>query len=125
MTPPDPVPSDDEVDRLLRRRLKDTTPEFEARWIELKRALRATPRRRSSIWARPLWSVLLATSVAVAALLLIPRSPRPVATEASPKLAELWKMDQTLAGSTALLSSETRAELLHVDAAQPSSPDSP
>lgn len=118
-------PSDDDLDRLLSRQLKDTTPEFEARWVELKRTLRSTPRRRSGFWPRPLWSVVLATSVAAAVLLLLPRSPTSAPTPVSPALAELWAMDEVLAGTTALLSSDTRAELLYVEARPPSFPNSP
>ncbi len=31
------IPDDGELDRLLARRYRDTSPEFEARWVALKR----------------------------------------------------------------------------------------
>lgn len=110
-----PEPADEDIDRLLARRLRDTTPEFEARWIELKRTLRNAPPRRRSL-PLPLWSLLLAGGVAAAALLLVPDRRVPSTLETSPALAELWEMDATLVAGTILLDDDSRAELLHVAA---------
>ena len=44
MNPPRPTPPrDEDIDALLARRYRDTTPEFEARWTDLKRELRQRP----------------------------------------------------------------------------------
>lgn len=106
-------PADDEINRLLGRQLRDTTPEFEARWVELKRALRHSPPRRRWLLP-PLWSLLFAGGVAVAALLLVIRLAVAPAPEPSPRLADLWVMDEALAHSTILLDEASRDELLHV-----------
>ena len=54
-------PRDDEIEALLARRYRDTSPEFEARWVALKRELRQAPdwQRLIGAGARPqklLWA---------------------------------------------------------------------
>jgi len=117
-------PSEEEIDRLLASRLRDTTTAFEARWRDLRRELRQTPapRRRWLTW--PVWSTgLAAAGVALAAVLLLlhpwtPSAPPP-APAFSPVFAELLEMDDILGSATPLLDPENRDALLHLPA-QPS-----
>ena len=51
MNPPrSQPPRDDEIDALLARRYRDTSPEFEARWVALKREIRTAPPARHLSW---------------------------------------------------------------------------
>ena len=121
MNPPRRPPSDDEMDRLLASRFRDTTPEFEARWRDLKRELRQVPPHQPALgWRRfaPWFGVALAGS---AALWLVMLNYQPAAFigsagEPSPALAELLKMDAALTPGTALLDPESRDALLHLPA---------
>lgn len=109
---PIPPPRDNELDALLARRYRDTTPEFEARWVALKRELRnAPPPRRAAPWLTWL-GALTAAAVAVALLVSLPRHAAPPAV--SPALAELFAMDAVLSRGTALLDGENRDVLLHL-----------
>lgn len=113
MNPANLTPSDDETDRLLASRFKDTTPEFEARWVELKRTLRSTPAHRGLRRFSPFWTVVFGSGIAVAAVLLVLRSPsRSPAPSAA--LEELWAMNEVLSEGTALLDAGNRAELLYL-----------
>jgi hypothetical protein len=123
-TPHAQPPGDDEIDALLARRYRDTSPEFEARWVNLKRELRtAAPTGRWSWfhgWVR--WSAL--GGAVAAAVLTVSLWRQPPATElpgeVSPALAELFAMDAVLGRATALLDAENRDALLHLPAtAQP------
>jgi hypothetical protein len=109
-----PPPGDAELDALLARRYHDTTPEFEARWVALKRELRQAPARRRAPWLA--W--LGALTVGAAALVLLVSHPRhaapPSGPEVSPALAELFAMDAVLTRGTALLDGENRDALLHL-----------
>ena len=116
-------PDDAETDRLLARRYRDTSPEFEARWVALKRDLRsaAAPRR----WRWPAWPALgLIGALGAAALLVLvviqPRSVEPVAAgpELSPQLAELFAMEAVLAPAAPLLDQANRTALLHMPATE-------
>jgi hypothetical protein len=125
MNPDRPTPpTDDEIDRLLASRFKDTTPEFERRWIDLKRELRTAPRRRPLVPAWAAWLGLASAGVAVMAILFLQhpgrRSGSPSASEPSPALAELFAMDAVLSRATPLLDAENRDVLLHLPA-QPAS----
>lgn len=111
-----PPPGDDEIDALLRRGYRDTTPEFEKRWVDLKRELRSAPAVRRPV---PRWwwlGVLTAAAAAVALLLTVPRRSAPPTPDAgpSPALAELFAMDAVLSRGTALLDGENRDALLHL-----------
>jgi hypothetical protein len=114
MNPANPTPSDDETDRLLASRFKDTTPEFEARWVELKRTLRNAPARRGLRRFSPLWTVVFGSGIAVAAVLLVLRSPSRSPAAPSAALEELWAMNEVLSDGTALLDAGNRAELLYL-----------
>lgn len=114
MKPMNVPPSDDELDRLLSRQLKDTTPGFEARWVALKRTLRASPPRRRFALSPARWSWLLAVGTAAVALLVVLRTPESAPGSVSPQLAELWAMDEVLAPGVVLLDTENRADLIYV-----------
>lgn len=111
-------PRDDEIDALLARRYRDTSPEFEARWVALKRDLRQAPRSRSFAWfdGWTRWFALSGALAAVALTVTVWRKPSPVGTQAevSPALAELFAMDAVLGRATVLLDAENRDALLHL-----------
>ena len=117
-THPEQSPRDDEVDRLLARRYCETSPEFEARWVALKRELRQAPSRRR--WALLSWSRWLAVGTLAAALVVAvatwrqPGAGRQSAPEVSPALAELFAMDAVLGRATVLLDPENREALLNL-----------
>lgn len=121
MNPPRPLPPrDDEVDALLARRYRDTSSAFEARWVALKRDLRATPRHRTSAW-RHGWSQWFAVGGAVAAIAITfavwrTPAPGPAPADVSPVLAELFAMDAVLGRATVLLDAENRDALMHLPA---------
>ncbi len=120
MNAPRPAPpSDDEIATLLARRYRDTTADFEARWVALKRELRQSPPRQAG-WRWPAWAGHFVLSGAVAALVIAfalgTREP-PRATAAaglSPSLAELFTLEAALGRAGALLDAETRDALLHL-----------
>ncbi|MBI5766551.1 MAG: hypothetical protein HZA93_02065 [Verrucomicrobia bacterium] len=113
---PKPSPRDEEIDAFLRRNYRDTTPEFEKRWVDLKRQLRSEPAvRRPAPW---LWwlGALTVGATAVALLVTAPRRSPPLTPDSgpSPALAELFAMDTVLSRGTALLDGENRDALLHL-----------
>ena len=122
MNTPDPKsPRDQDIDALLARRYRDTSPQFEARWVELKRELRNVPvRRHWWTWSgRNSWVVLSGVAAALVMVLVVAtwrrETPLPVAAvEVSPALAELFAMDAVLGRATALLDAENREALLHL-----------
>lgn len=116
--PQSPRPSDDELDALLARRYRDTSPEFEARWVSLQRDLRqAPPSRRPPLWHLAGW---LGAAAAVAGIgLLLTRPPVPPAPELTPQVRELLALDAALARAQPLLDEETRVALLHLSPARP------
>jgi len=122
MNTPDPKsPRDQDIDALLARRYRDTSPEFEARWVALKRELRNVPvRRHGWTWSgRNSWVVLSGVAAALVMVLILAtwrrETPLPVAgAEVSPALAELFAMDAVLGRATALLDAENRDALLHL-----------
>ncbi len=124
MNPNPSLPPDDkETDRLLARRYRDTSPEFEARWVALKRDLRQAPATRR--WRWPAWPALGWVGALGAAALLVlvvikPRSPEPVPAgpELSPQLVELFAMEAVLEQAAPLLDEENRTALLHLPAAE-------
>ncbi len=112
--------SDDDLDTLLRSRLRDTTPEFEARWADFRRRLRSAPARRHppQVWIAA-WLGIMSSGVTMAAILLAlhPWRPSPPVTSApglSPQLDELFTMEAALEPATALLDSENRDALLNL-----------
>lgn len=114
---------DDPVDRLLARRYRDTSTEFEARWVALKRDLRQAPAARR--WRWPAWPALAWLGAVGAAAWLIlaviqPRSPEPIPAgpEVSPQLAELFALEAVLEQAAPLLDEENRTALLHLPAAE-------
>lgn len=124
---PDPrsTPSDDDINRLLARRYRDTSPEFEARWVALKRELRQSPPVRHRLL--PTWRLTgwfgavgaLGAAAAVALVVYTARPPTPVAAAPglSPQLTELLAMDAVLGRALPLLDEENRTALLHLPAA--------
>lgn len=121
----EPLPPDDgETDRLLARRYRETSPEFEARWVALKRDLRQAPTTRRWRWpAWPAWGWIGALGVAALLVVVViqPRSPEPAPAgpELSPQLAELFAMEAVLEQAAPLLDEENRTALLHLPAAEP------
>jgi hypothetical protein len=111
-------PSEEEIDHLLASRFRDTTPEFEARWRDLRRELRQapTPRRSWPAW----WPGLALAGMTLAAGLVVYRPwVTPVqSTENrfSPEFAELFAMDDILGRAAPLLDPENRDALLHLPA---------
>lgn len=119
MTTPLPSPpSDDELDALLARHYRDTSPEFEARWVSLKRDLRRVPvARRFPAWRLAGW--LGAAGVAAALGLFFNRPAVPPMTELTPQVRELLALDAALDRAQPLLDAETRTALLHLSPAGP------
>ncbi len=122
-TPKPKIPRDEDIDALLARRYRDTSPAFEARWVELKRDLRNAPIRRRW-WTFSGWNSWVALSGVAAALVMVlaiatlrreTASPG-TAVEVSPALAELFAMDAVLGRATPLLDAENREALLHLPA---------
>jgi hypothetical protein len=116
-------PSEEEIDRLLASRFRDTTPEFEARWRDLRRELRQAPAPRRSwpAW----WPGLAAAGMTLAAVLVVYHpwttpSPSPE-TRFSPEFTELFAMDEILGRATPLLDPENRDVLLHLPTNPPPS----
>lgn len=110
-------PSDDDLDTLLRSRLRDTSPEFEARWVDFKRRLRTAPARRHPIPAWTGWLGIVSAGVTMAAIFLAIHPWRPNAApmlKLTPELNELFTMDATLEPATALLDVENRDALLNL-----------
>ena len=124
-TPRPTPPRDNDIDALLARRYRDTTPEFETRWVALKRELRDQPvRRRPWAWlASNPWVSIVGAAAAIVVLAIATwqrEAPPTVAVEApSPALVELFAMDAVLHRATALLDTENREALLHLPAQPP------
>lgn len=117
MNPPRP-PSDEEIDRLLASRIRDTTPAFEARWRDLRRELRHAPPPRRWRLAWPSAWMGLAATAGLAVLLFLYRpadAPPPVPPSGfSPVFAELLEMEDILGRATPLLDPENRDALLYL-----------
>ena len=118
---PDPrsTLSDGDLDRLLARRYRDTSPEFEARWVALKSELRQAPAARPRLfpaWRPTGWLGALGAAAAVAFVVYSTRPPAPVPSAAamSPQLTELLAMDAVLGRALPLLDEENRTALLHL-----------
>ncbi len=117
------IPDDGELDRLLARRYRDTSPEFEARWVALKRDLRQRPPARAwslAPWRLAGWWGALGAAAAVALVLhftspVVPQLP--VAPALSQNLADLLTMDTVLGRAEPLLDEDNRLALLNLPAA--------
>jgi hypothetical protein len=120
-----PTPSDDDIDRLLARRYRDTSPEFEARWVALKRELRQAPPAR--VRPLPAWRLTgwfgavgaLGAAAAIAFVMYSARPPTSSSPELTPQVSELLALDESLGRALPLLDEETRAALLHLSTAAP------
>ena len=118
-TPSPRRPDDDDLDRLLERGYCDTSPEFEARWVALKRELRQAPAPRSRWFAAGRLTGWLGAVGAVAVITFVffaVRPPAPSAPELTPQLRELLTLDAALAHAQPLLDEEIRTALLHLPA---------
>lgn len=116
---PRSTPSDDDLDRLLARHYRDTSPEFEARWVALKRELRQAPPARGRLlpaWRLTGWLGAVGAAAAVAFVVYSVRPPSPATpiADLSPQLTELLAMDAVLGRALPLLDEENRAALLHL-----------
>ena len=115
------TPDDRQIDRLLARRYCDTTPEFEARWVALKRDLRQRPVGRARLvrpWRFAGWFGVVGAATALALVLHFNRASvdAPEGMEPSPQLAELFAMDAVLGQAVPLLDEENRTALLNLPA---------
>jgi hypothetical protein len=118
--------SDDALDALLRSRLRDTTPEFEARWVDFRRRLRTAPAHRHPlpVWTAA-WLGIMSAGVTMAAIVLALHPWRPSPSIArtsalSPQLDELFTLDAALEPAAALLDGENRDALLNLPVQPPS-----
>ncbi len=116
-----PIPDDGEIDRLLARCYHDTSSEFEARWVDLKRELRQAPVSRTRLlpaWRLTGWLGALGAAAAVAFVVYSARPPAPaLATPGlSPQLVELFAMNAVLDRAQPLLDVDNRTALLHLPA---------
>ena len=122
MSPHDRDPlSDDQLDALLARRFRDTTPEFEARWSDLRRGLRTaqSPRRATPSWAAWLGMVSAATAMAAILFALHPWRPAPAPAAAlPPDVDTLLTMDAVLETAVPLLNTDDRDALLNLPVSQ-------
>lgn len=124
MTHRRPPPTDEEIDRLLSSRLKDTTPEFEARFRDLQRELRQQPAPRRPWWRD--WGtaglgLALAGAAVVVLMLRAPSIPDTGTAGFSPEFVQLLEADDLLARAEPLLDQENR-ELLRQLPAEISEP---
>jgi len=116
------APEEAKINRLLCRRYRETSSEFEQRWVDLKRELRQQPPRNSGWFpSRKLAGWLGVLGAAAAIALVVHTSRTPVSTpavdmELSPQLTELLAMDQLLGQALPLLDAENRAALLNLPA---------
>jgi len=122
-TRPRPDPSDDDIDRLLARGYRDTSPRFEARWVALKRELRQRPVATTRLfpgWWRSGWFGALGAAVAVALVLYSarPTARMPTGQNFPHPLNELLAMDAVLGCAQPLLDEENRTALLHLPAGE-------
>jgi hypothetical protein len=122
---PRPAPSDDDLDRLLARRYHDTSPEFEARWVALKRDLRQTRPARARLlaaWRLSSWfgAVCALGTAAGVAFVIYSAQPAPSSSpELTPQVSELLALDETLGRALPLLDEETRTALMYLSAVTP------
>ena len=111
------TPDEGETDRLLESRMTGTTPEFEARWIDLKRELRLNKHlhRRLFAW-RGAWIGAVLGGAAAAVVLLFRSHVQPPPPSFSPTFVELYEMNDVLNRALPLVDAENRDELLNLPA---------
>lgn len=112
----------DDPEQLLRSGLRETTPEFEKRWADLKRELRQEP-AQPHVFPGLRQFILLATAsaMAVVALMLFIKQSRPAQPEnititptTIAAYGELLDLDSTLRGAMPLTSTENLETLLNL-----------
>ncbi len=119
---PKPLPSEHEINQLLSRQYRDTSPEFETRWVNLKRDLRQRPVTRVRAfgpWNIAGWLGIIGAAAAVVFIVYTVRMPAPLPETnliISPQLAELMSMDEVLGQALPLLDEENRSALLNLPA---------
>jgi len=96
--------------------LRDTTPDFERRWTELKRRLRTEPVHRRHLYgARWWWTILpLGAALVILALVLRPHYPADKALPADEvtAFADLLELDAQLRDAVPLANLDTTETLL-------------
>lgn len=117
MNPSDNQPPPGDPEALLRTGLRDTTPEFERRWTDLKRELRTRPApRAASNWRRWWWAALPAAAALALALLLLPRPQSgPTPTELA-GYEQLFLLEEELQAALPLSESAILDDLLAMPA---------
>jgi len=119
---PNRMPDDNETDRLLASRFNETTPEFEARWIALKRELRngGQAKRTWFVWPGAWISVAAAGVVAIGILVAVQQYRPKDAPRFSPQFAELFEMNEILDSALPLIDPENRDAFLNLPSKPPS-----
>lgn len=98
-------PPPDDPEPLLRSGLRDTTPEFERRWVDLKRSLRHEPVPRATDRRRWWWALLpAAAATAVWLFLLAPQQH--LSTADTDGYTELFSLDADLRAALPLTNPE-------------------
>ena len=119
---PKHLPSDQEINQLLSRHYRDTSPEFDIRWANLKRDLSQRSGERVHAFgpghlAR--WLGIIGAAAAFVFVVYSVRLPAPLPETnliISPQLAELMSMDEVLGQALPLLDEENRTALLNLPA---------
>lgn len=113
-----PPPSDPELDRLLGSKLRRTSPEFEARWRQLRAELAGARVPARASWTRwLLWPGLATVTLAAVALVFVlRRAPAPTSAPQPVTFEELIALDAALQPASSLLVAENRDALLHLPA---------
>jgi hypothetical protein len=113
MNPEHRIFTDEEIDRLLAGPLPETTPEFEARWLDLKRQWRAVPVRPPRWRKWPAWTFLALPAAAVVILAFVLEHRRATPSVAAADFELLLSLDEKLSPATPLLDRDTRSALMH------------
>ncbi len=117
MNPPDNHLPPGDPEALLRSGLRDTTPDFERRWVDLKRELRTRPVPGPAAgWRRWWWTAVPATA-ALALVLLIQSRPAPGPAPAEyAAYEELFRLDDELRSALPLVEDTLLDDLLAMPA---------
>lgn len=119
MNPPDNHLPPDDPETLLRSGLRDTTPDFERRWVDLKRELRTRPAPRAAGGRRRWWWTAVPAATAAALVLALLFLPRPAAGPAPAEFAayeELFRLDDELRSALPLAEDTLLDDLLAMPA---------